>query len=42
MRGPSSADCDTSFHRTGIPSANMLRKASAAHAPLVQILPMMA
>ena len=42
MRGPSSADCDTSFHRTGIPSANMLRKASAAQAPLVQILPMMA
>ena len=42
MRGPSSTDCDTSFHRTGIPSANMLRKASAAQAPLVQILPMMA
>src|SRR5207245_1081120 len=42
MRGPSSADGGTSFHRTGIPSANMLRKASAAQAPLVQILPMMA
>jgi len=41
MRGPSSADCETSFYRTGIPSANMLRKANAAaHAPLVQILPM--
>ena len=27
MRGPSSVDCDKSFYRTGIPSANMLRKA---------------
>jgi AdoMet-dependent heme synthase len=42
MRGPSTADCEMSFHRTGIPSANMLRKANAAaHAPLIQILPMM-
>jgi len=42
MRGPSTADCEKSFHRTGIPSANMLRKAAAAAStgPLVQILPM--
>jgi AdoMet-dependent heme synthase len=43
MRGPSSSDCEKSFHRTGIPSANMLRKAAAASSgPLVQIAPMMA
>jgi hypothetical protein len=43
MRGPSSSDCEKSFHRTGIPSANMLRKAGmAAGGPLVQIMPMMA
>ena len=30
MRGPSTADCEKSFVRTGIPSANMLAKASAA------------
>ena len=42
MRGPSSSDCEKSFRRTGIPSANMLRKAGmASGAPLVQILPMM-
>ncbi len=29
MRGPSTADCEKSFVRTGIPSANMLAKASA-------------
>ena len=41
MRGPSTTDCEKSFHRTGIPSANMLRKASmASGGPLVQILPM--
>jgi AdoMet-dependent heme synthase len=41
MRGPSTSDCEKSFHRTGIPSANMLRKAAmATHGPLVQILPM--
>jgi radical SAM protein with 4Fe4S-binding SPASM domain len=41
MRGPSTTDCEKSFHRTGIPSANMLRKASmASSGPLVQILPM--
>jgi len=30
MRGPSSQDCEKSYARTGIPSANMLLKASAA------------
>jgi AdoMet-dependent heme synthase len=38
MRGPSSADCEKSFQRTGIPSANMLRRAGAAcTSPLIQI-----
>src|SRR5581483_7657963 len=38
MLGPSSADCEKSFHRTGIPSANMLRKSRLGNAgPLVQI-----
>ncbi len=41
MRGPSTADCEKSFHRTGIPSANMLRQGlsgpSAAAGPLIQI-----
>jgi radical SAM protein with 4Fe4S-binding SPASM domain len=37
MRGPSTADCEKSFHRTGIPSANMLRKNSSPHGPLIQI-----
>lgn len=38
MRGPSSADCEKSFQRTGILSANMLRKAHAhTHGPLIQI-----
>jgi len=36
MRGPSMADCEKSFARTGIPSRNMLRKA-AFSVPLVQI-----
>ncbi len=41
MRGPSSADCEKSFQRTGIASANMLRKAKlAASGPLIQIRPM--
>ena len=41
MRGPSTADCEKSFHRTGIPSANMLRKArSNAPRPLIQIQPL--
>ena len=40
MRGPSSGDCEKSFHRTGIASANMLMRAqSARHTPLVQIQP---
>jgi AdoMet-dependent heme synthase len=30
MRGPSSQDCEKSFARTGIPSANMLAKKHAA------------
>ena len=38
MRGPSTQDCEKSFARTGIPSANMLRKQkSAAASGLVQI-----
>jgi radical SAM protein with 4Fe4S-binding SPASM domain len=38
MRGPSTADCQKSFARTGIESANMrLRKAGSASAGLVQI-----
>jgi len=36
MRGPSSQDCEKSFAKTGIPSANMLAKKRAA-ANLVQI-----
>jgi radical SAM protein with 4Fe4S-binding SPASM domain len=41
MRGPSTADCEKSFHRTGIPSANMLRKAQfPSQKPLVQIQPL--
>ena len=40
MRGPSTADCEKSFQRTGILSANMLRKAHAhSHGPLIQIQP---
>jgi len=30
MRGPSSADCEKSFYRTGIPSANMLARGLVA------------
>jgi AdoMet-dependent heme synthase len=42
MRGPSTADCEKSFQRTGIPSANMLKRARTDSAgPLIQIqLPM--
>jgi len=29
MRGPSTQDCEKSFARTGVPSANMLAKQSA-------------
>lgn len=36
MRGPSSADCEKSFARTGVPSANMVNNFSSAPA-LVQI-----
>jgi len=32
MRGPSTADCEKSFYRTGIPSANMKRLAAAGAA----------
>ena len=40
MRGPSSADCEKSFQRTGIASANMLRRGHAAYTRhLVQIQP---
>src|SRR5438067_12572456 len=38
MRGPSSADCEKSFQRTGILSANMLRKEGGSRPrPLIQI-----
>jgi AdoMet-dependent heme synthase len=38
MRGPSTADCEKSFARTGIPSANLLaKKDKASPARLVQI-----
>jgi MoaA/NifB/PqqE/SkfB family radical SAM enzyme len=38
MRGPSTADCEKSFQRTGIPSANMIRRTGAAYpGPPIQI-----
>lgn len=38
MRGPSTADCEKSFLRTGISSANMLKRTREASAgPLIQI-----
>ena len=37
MRGPSTADCEKSFQKSGIPSANMLRKAQFSSRPLIQI-----
>jgi radical SAM protein with 4Fe4S-binding SPASM domain len=37
MRGPSTADCEKSFQRTGIASANMLRKGHTQTGPLIQI-----
>jgi hypothetical protein len=44
MRGPSTADCEKSFHRTRIRSANILRKQKgndhgglSAAGPLIQI-----
>jgi AdoMet-dependent heme synthase len=40
MRGPSTADCEKSFQRTGIPSANMIMgEHSGRKQPLVQIQP---
>ena len=39
MRGPSVADCEKSFQRTGIPSANMLRRGYASPS-LVHIQPL--
>jgi len=39
MRGPSSQDCEKSFARTGIPSANMLPKKSSL-GNLIQIRPL--
>jgi radical SAM protein with 4Fe4S-binding SPASM domain len=40
MRGPSTADCEKSFQRTGIASANMLLKAQHnVHRSLIQIKP---
>jgi hypothetical protein len=46
MRGPSTADCEKSFYRTGVPTANMLRQGlskprstSGNGAPLIQIRP---
>lgn len=40
MRGPSSADCEKSFQRTGIPTANMLQRSEIADRALVQIQPL--
>ncbi len=41
MRGPSTADCEKSFQRTGIRSANMLlREQGEKHGPLIQIRPL--
>ena len=38
MRGPSTADCEKSFLRTGLPSANMLRRTrESSTGPLIQI-----
>ncbi len=44
MRGPSTVDCEKSFYRTGVPSANMRRRGLEVPAPhpmqqLVQIAP---
>ncbi len=41
MRGPSTADCEKSFQRTGVLTANMLRKAGFnSPRPLIQIQPL--
>jgi radical SAM protein with 4Fe4S-binding SPASM domain len=43
MRGPSSQDCEKSFARTGVPSANMLaKKRTAANLVQIRALPTMA
>ncbi|MGA9356183.1 MAG: radical SAM protein [Terriglobales bacterium] len=45
MRGPSTADCEKSFYRTGVPTANMLRlglskpQSGVPRMPLIQIQP---
>jgi len=40
MRGPSSQDCEKSFARTGVPSANMLaKKRTSANLIQIQVLP---
>jgi radical SAM protein with 4Fe4S-binding SPASM domain len=42
MRGPSTADCEKSFYRTGVPTANMLKQGLSkprTTVPLVQIRP---
>jgi hypothetical protein len=39
MRGPSTADCEKSFVRTGIVSAGMLAAAKTSPSALVQIRP---
>ena len=39
MRGPSSADCEKQFVRTGLPSANMLAKGRAAGSALQPSIP---
>jgi len=41
MRGPSSADCEKSFAKTGVPSANMLaKKRSAANLVHIRAIPL--
>jgi AdoMet-dependent heme synthase len=47
MRGPSTADCEKSFYRTGVPTANMVRQGlskprstSGMSATLIQIRPL--
>jgi len=42
MRGPSTADCEQSFYRTGVPTANMLARKSQSFrpTPLVTIRPL--
>jgi radical SAM protein with 4Fe4S-binding SPASM domain len=47
MRGPSTADCEKSFYRTGVPTANMLKQGlskprtfSGSTVPLIQIRPL--